>query len=235
LKSYLEQAFGRGDVTSARMQAAIREWLNLYYGTQSPGEDAADRLAVLVVSKLCRTVFAEYESRTAEALAPSLQALDAVRVQAMQYALVGGECLLKPVLHGRGFDFVPIRRDCYAPLGRDAHGALTGVGTMEVLRHDGRGYLLLERRTAGADGLTIETRLFELAGEALGVAGNAARHRPAAAKFAAAGGAGRWSGCTAHPATELCGWRPRRRGGICPCRRLDAQRRPAGIPDAAGV
>ena len=130
------------------MQAAIREWLNLYYGTQSPGEDAADRLAVLVVSKLCRTVFAEYESRTAEALAPSLQALDAVRVQAMQYALVGGECLLKPVLHGRGFDFVPIRRDCYAPLGRD--------------------YLLLERRTAGADGLTIETRLFELAGEALG-------------------------------------------------------------------
>ena len=70
MKSYLEQAFGRGDVTSARMQAAIREWLNLYYGTQSPGEDAADRLAVLVVSKLCRTVFAEYESRTAEALAP---------------------------------------------------------------------------------------------------------------------------------------------------------------------
>ena len=55
MKSYLEQAFGRGDVTSARMQAAIREWLNLYYGTQSPGEDAADRLAVLVVSKLCRT------------------------------------------------------------------------------------------------------------------------------------------------------------------------------------
>ena len=217
MKSYLEQAFGRGDVTSARMQAAIREWLNLYYGTQSPGEDAADRLAVLVVSKLCRTVFAEYESRTAEALAPSLQALDAVRVQAMQYALVGGECLLKPVLHGRGFDFVPIRRDCYAPLGRDAHGALTGVGTMEVLRHDGRGYLLLERRTAGADGLTIETRLFELAGEALGRE------------------AGRWSGCTAHPAAELCGWRPRRRGGICPCRRLDAQRRPAGIPDAAGV
>ena len=121
-----------------------------------------------MVSKLCRTVFAEYESRTTEALIPSLQALDAVRVQAMQYALVGGECLLKPVLHGRGFDFVPIRRDCYAPLGRDAHGALTGVGTMEVLRHDGRGYLLLERRTAGVDGLTIETRLFELAGEALG-------------------------------------------------------------------
>ena len=239
MKSYLEQAFGRGDVTSARMQAAIREWLNLYYGTQSPGEDAADRLAVLVVSKLCRTVFAEYESRTAEALAPSLQALDAVRVQAMQYALVGGECLLKPVLHGRGFDFVPIRRDCYAPLGRDAHGALTGVGTMEVLRHDGRGYLLLERRTAGADGLTIETRLFELAGEALG------REVPLAAlpatvqlqpNFAAAGGCGAVGlAALRTPAAELCGRRPRRRGGVCPCRRFDAQRRPAGIPDAAGI
>lgn len=168
MKSYLEQVFGRGDVTSARMQTAIREWLNLYYGTHSPGEDAADRLAVLVVSKLCRTVFAEYESRTIPAMAANLHALDAVRVQAMQYALVGGECLLKPVPGKQGFDFVPIRRDCYAPLGRDAHGELTGVGTMEILRCNGRGYVLLERRTAGADGLTIETRLFELTGETLG-------------------------------------------------------------------
>ena len=84
MKSYLEQAFGRGDVTSARMQAAIREWLNLYYGTQSPGEDAADRLAVLVVSKLCRTVFAEYESRTAEALAP-LELTARVKSQLRRY------------------------------------------------------------------------------------------------------------------------------------------------------
>ena len=146
MKSYLEQAFGRGDVTSARMQAAIREWLNLYYGTQSPGEDTADRLAVLVVSKLCRTVFAEYESRTAEALTPSLQALDAVRVQAMQYALVGGECLLKPVLHGPG----------------------CGCEPSQLARYRRLGHPLLQRRPAGADGLTIETRLFELAGEALG-------------------------------------------------------------------
>lgn len=67
-----------------------------------------------------------------------------------------------------GFDFVVVRRDCYAPLGRDSHGNLTDVGTMERLTHAGRRYLLLERRTAGEVGLTIETRLFELNGDALG-------------------------------------------------------------------
>lgn len=168
MKSYLEQAFGRGDVTSARMQAAIREWLNLYYGAPLPGEDPSNRLAVLIVSKLCRTVFSEYQSSTTEAMTPALRALDAVRRQALQYALVGGECLLKPVPGADGFDFVPIRRDCYAPLGRDAHGALTGVGTMEVLRRDGRCFALLERRAAAAEGVMIETRLYELSGDALG-------------------------------------------------------------------
>ena len=39
--------------------------------------------------------------------------------QAMQYALVGGECLLKPVPADGGFDFTAIRRDCYVPLARE--------------------------------------------------------------------------------------------------------------------
>ena len=39
---------------------------------------------------------------------------------------------------------------------------------MELLSGAGRHYMLLERRSAGADGLTIETRLFELAGGRLG-------------------------------------------------------------------
>ena len=63
LQSYLEQAFGKSDVTSAKMRAALREWLDLYYGAPRPGEDAAPRLAALIVGKLCRTVFAEYETR----------------------------------------------------------------------------------------------------------------------------------------------------------------------------
>lgn len=56
LQSYLEQAFGKSDVTSVKMRAALREWLDLYYGTPRAGEDAAPRLAALIVGKLCRTI-----------------------------------------------------------------------------------------------------------------------------------------------------------------------------------
>lgn len=171
MKSFLEQAFGRADVTGPAMHAAIREWFDLYFGRPVPGEDPAGRLPVLIVDKLCRAVFAEYETRLTPGgswMEQNLQALNAVRRRALQNALVGGECLLKPVLRGQGFDFVPVRRDCFAPLARDAHGRLQAVGTMELLARGGRRYALLERRSAAADGLCIETRLFELAGEALG-------------------------------------------------------------------
>lgn len=178
MKTELQQAFGRAfgraDVTGPRMQAAIREWFDLYFGRPFPGEDGADRLPVLIVGKLCRAVFAEYESRLAPGgakadwMAGNLRALDAVRARAMQAALVGGECLLKPVPAGGGFEFLPLRRDHFVPLGRDLQGRLLAVGTMERISRGGRAYALLERRTAGADGLTIETRLFELAGAALG-------------------------------------------------------------------
>ena len=154
------------------MRAALREWLDLYYGVPRAGEDAAPRLAALIVGKLCRTIFAEYETRlpsdAAQPVRQSLAALNAAAKTAMQYALVGGECLLKPVPKDGAFDFTVIRRDCYVPLARDAHGNLLAVGTMERHSADGRQYALLERRTAGADGLTIETRLFELNGQALG-------------------------------------------------------------------
>ena len=63
MQGYLEQAFGKSDVTSVKMRVALREWLDLYYGAPRPGEDAAPRLAALIVGKLCRTVFAEYETR----------------------------------------------------------------------------------------------------------------------------------------------------------------------------
>ncbi|WP_425371082.1 hypothetical protein [Gemmiger formicilis] len=129
-------------------------------------------MAALIVGKLCRTVFAEYETRlppeAPDPLRRSLSALNAAAKTAMQYALVGGECLLKPVPRDGAFDFAAIRRDCYVPLARDAHGSLLAVGTMERHSVDGRQYALLERRTAGADGLTIETRLFELNGQTLG-------------------------------------------------------------------
>ena len=169
MKTELQQAFGRAfgraDVTGPRMQAAIREWFDLYFGRPFPGEDGADRLPVLIVGKLCRAVFAEYESRLAPGgakadwMAGNLRALDAVRARAMQAALVGGECLLKPVPAGGGFEFLPLRRDHFVPLGRDLQGRLLAVGTMERISRGGRAYALLERRTAGAVGASGVPRL----------------------------------------------------------------------------
>ncbi len=168
MQTYLEQAFGKGDCSSVKMRAAVREWMDLYYGAPRSGEDGSARLAVLIVSKLCRTVFAEYGSH--RALGEKwwkecyLSGLDKVAKIAMQYALIGGECLLKVV----GDEFVPIRRDCYLPLGRDQNGNLTSVGMMQTLYENGKKYVLLERRTDLKDNALIENRLFEVNGQALG-------------------------------------------------------------------
>ena len=168
MQTYLEQGFGKSDCSSVRMRAAVREWMDLYYGAPRSGEDGSARLAVLIVSKLCRTVFAECDSRRGldedwhqECY---LQGLDKVAKTAMQYALIGGECLLKVV----DDEFVPIRRDCYLPLGRDQNGTLTSVGMMQTLYENGKKYVLLERRTDLEGNTLIENRLFEVNGQALG-------------------------------------------------------------------
>lgn len=93
-------------------------------------------------------------------------ALNKVAKTAMQYALIGGECLLKVV----DDHFVPIRRDCYLPLGRDDRGNLTSVGMMQTLYENGKKYVLLERRTDIDDNTLIENRLFEVNGQALDAA-----------------------------------------------------------------
>ena len=63
LQSYLEQAFGNSDGSSVKMRASGRVWFDLYYGVPRVVEDTAPRVAALIVGKLCRTVFAEYETR----------------------------------------------------------------------------------------------------------------------------------------------------------------------------
>ena len=79
---------------------AVREWMDLYYGASRSGEDGSARLAVLIVSKLCRT-FAEYDVHRDKhddwAQECYTDALNKVAKTAMQYALIGGECLLKVV------------------------------------------------------------------------------------------------------------------------------------------
>ena len=168
MQSYLEQAFGAGDCSSMKMRAAVREWMDLYYGAPRSGEDGSSRLAVLIVSKLCRTVFAEYEARVPgdnfSWCGKYLNNLNKIAKTAMQYALIGGECLLKVV----GTDIVPIRRDCYLPLGRDNKGNLTSVGMMETLFANGKKYVLLERRSRLGMSTKVENRLFEVSGQALG-------------------------------------------------------------------
>ena len=168
MQTYLEQAFGKSDCSSVKMRGAVREWMDLYYGASRSGEDGSARLAVLIVSKLCRTVFAEYEVHRDKhddwAQECYTDALNKVAKTAMQYALIGGECLLKVV----DDHFVPIRRDCYLPLGRDDRGNLTSVGMMQTLYENGKKYVLLERRTDIDDNTLIENRLFEVNGQALG-------------------------------------------------------------------
>ena len=72
--------------------------VDLYYGVPRAGEDTAPRVAALIVGKLCRTVFCRVRDRlppeAPDPLRRSLSALNAAAKTAMQYALVGGECLL---------------------------------------------------------------------------------------------------------------------------------------------
>ena len=168
MQTYLEQAVGKGDCSSVKMRAAVREWMDLYYGAPRSGEDASARLAVLIVSKLCRTVFAEYNlfgsEKTSRQEREYMRGLSDVKKTAMQYALLGGECLLKMVDGA----FVPIRRDCYLPLGRGPNGQLTSVGMMQTLYDKTKKYVLLERRTQQNLDTHIEYRLFEVNGQALG-------------------------------------------------------------------
>ena len=45
-----QQAFGVKDITTAEMQAAIRDWAQLYYQAEAtPEEDPCQRIPVLVV------------------------------------------------------------------------------------------------------------------------------------------------------------------------------------------
>ena len=161
-----EEAFGVKDVTTPEMRQAIQAWFALYFdGDAPPEEDDCQRIPAIIVNKLYKTAFSEYSAGIvrdgAEWLSGELERLNRKAKTAVQYQLVGGECLIKPVLWGGALDFTLIRRDCFLPLARDADGKLLSVGTVETTAQGGWYYSLLERRTAEADGaLTIESRLF---------------------------------------------------------------------------
>ena len=164
-KTYnFEQAFGVKDITSAKMQNAINEWFELYFDADgcNEKEDKSQRLPTLVVNKLYKTVFSEYDVAVKSVfLSRCMVNLERQRKRAIQMCFIGGECLLKPVPAGNAFIFVPIRRDCFIPLGRDNDGRLTSVGTAEITVQNKWYYTLLERRTVDGYGtLTIESKLY---------------------------------------------------------------------------
>ena len=161
-----EEAFGVKDVTTPEMRRAIQAWFALYFdGDAPPEEDDCQRIPAIIVNKLYKTAFSEYSAGIvrdgADWLYGELERLNRKAKTAVQYQLVGGEGLIKPVLWGGALDFTLIRRDCFLPLARDADGKLLSVGTVETTTEGGWYYSLLERRTVEADGaLTIESRLF---------------------------------------------------------------------------
>ncbi|MDL2327484.1 hypothetical protein LJC64_02330 [Ruminococcaceae bacterium OttesenSCG-928-A11] len=165
-----ERFFGK-DTTSQEMMRAIDEWFGLYFQRKATKEeDPCQRLPYAIVSKLSKTVFSEYaasvmdEEKNAGSAwqAQNLRALGAVKKSALQWGLVGGEVLLKPVPKKDHFTFTVIPRNQYAVLGRAESGKLTGVGTAELSSSGGFYYTLLERRTLDADGrLTIKSQLHQ--------------------------------------------------------------------------
>lgn len=158
-----EAAFGAADKTSRAMRTAIEEWFDLYYQqTADAQQDPCQRIAYTVVNKLTKTVFGEY---TVTAGDPAVQAwfkaLDQKKKEALQLALIGGECYLKPCPAGTGFSFTLIPRSNALIFGRSADGRITDMGTVEHSQSDKYYFTLLERRTLDAQGyLTIQNKLY---------------------------------------------------------------------------
>ncbi len=155
-----EEAFGAADQTSAAMRRAISDWFSLYYGE---GEgDTCQRVAYAVVSKLVRTVFGEYQAVAKDVATQSvLTKLNKKAHQAMELALVGGECYIKPCLSQAGFSFALLPRENVLIFSRDAGGRVTDMGTVEKTVRGRHYYTLLERRTLDAEGcLTIQNKLY---------------------------------------------------------------------------
>lgn len=158
-----QMAFRATDMTSAAMRNAITDWFELYYRQGADEkEDSCQRIPYTVVRKLTKTVFSEYRATSQNTYATALlNALQRRCVDAMQLALIGGECYLKPVIHKDGFRFTVIPRTSVLVFGRDEDGNITDIGTAAVSVHDKWYYTLLERRTVNAEGfLTIRNSLY---------------------------------------------------------------------------
>lgn len=159
----MSNVFRATDITTKYMKQAIAEWFDLYYrGVGSDKESAKLRIPYIVVNKLSKTVFAEYSVTCDNEFASKvIDAANNAKKEAMQQALIGGECLLKPVPTSTGFYFTVIPRNNVQVFGRSHSGDMTDIGTSDLTIVNGYYYRLLERRTVDERGyLTLRHYLF---------------------------------------------------------------------------
>ena len=165
-------AFRANDITSDWMKQAIKDWFDLYFQREaSKKADPCQKIPFTIVQKITKAAFSEYSATSKDEFAQ--KALDALRektAEAMQMALIGGECKLKPVLSKDGFRFLVVNRGNILVFGRDEAGNMTDIGTTEKTADANFYYTLLERRTVDANGyLTIRNALYRSGSkEALG-------------------------------------------------------------------
>lgn len=157
-------AFQTADITSDAMRNAIAEWFDLYYGeNKTEDSDPSQRIPYTIVRKLTNAVFSEYEVTTKDKYAKQVvRSFGHLAGTAMQMALIGGECKIKPIPTPKGFRFVAIPRNNMLVFARDPEGNAIDIGTAEKSSAGNRYYTLLERRTVDANGyLTIKNALYE--------------------------------------------------------------------------
>ena len=158
-----EQAFAAADKTTAAMRKAIERWFSMYYESSADQtKDACQRIPYTVVNKLVRAVFGEYTANAGTPFGQAvLEQLNARKRDAMQLALVGGSCYIKPCPGKTGFSFTLIPRDRVLIFARDPVGRTTDVGLVERSVQGNDYYTLLERRQVDENGyLSITNRLF---------------------------------------------------------------------------
>ena len=161
-----EAAFGASDKTTKAMKDAVADWFDLYYRAEAGQDgDPCQRIAYTVVNKLVKAMFGEYGVTAPEAQMQLLaDKLTGIQKNAVQLALVGGECYIKPCPEGETFQFTVIPRDHLLVFGRTPDGTPMDVGTAQRSAWGKFYYTLLERRTVDEAGhLTIENRLYRSA------------------------------------------------------------------------
>ncbi len=153
---------GVKDCTSAAMQQALDDWFELYFQDQpTEQEDPCQRLPVLIVSKLSRACFGEYEAKGQTPFAQKfLDHLGQVRRKALQLTLIGGEAWLKPIPTADSFAFEVMRRDSVSVFARNHWGEAVDLASGYEFWEKGWKYTFIERRTQLAEGVRIQNRLF---------------------------------------------------------------------------